>query len=118
MFLSCKNGKVVSRFGTGTMIGAELGPSGYTFDEKVIVALSPAEVARYGSEYRRAVRRGDLIERTQADFDARIEAEKAAERATLEKMAAEAAEAKAAEQAAAEAKKAAEAAEVGAIENG
>ena len=71
MYLSCVAGRAFSRFGTGTAIGCEFSPGeGYRFDERVIVSLSVDEVMRYGAEYRRGVRRGDLRERTREEFEA------------------------------------------------
>ena len=79
-YFSAKADRLVTRYGTNTYIGASVTAKAgekpvITSNEKVVVAISDAEFAKYGREYLRLEREGSLIKRTQADFDAMQKAE-------------------------------------------
>jgi hypothetical protein len=69
-YFSCVPGRTVARFGTREFIGARRTPDAMLFDPTKIVAIPVTECLRYHREYRNALRRKELIERTKADWDA------------------------------------------------
>ncbi len=115
-YYSAKADVLVTRYGTGSYIGASVsvpteGPlKGQTVltHTSEVVALTDAEFAKYMREYLQLEREGSLIQRTEKDHKAWVDAEtKAVEKETADR---EAAEKKAvAEQEAAEKKVAADA---------
>lgn len=121
VYVSCVPGKLVTRFGTGTYIGALVAPSGAaSFDPREVVAIPIAEWAKYTREYGRLLRGGDLIERSAQEHEAFVKAQAAAAQKEADDVKAEAGkrealEKKAAEQAAKE-KEAARKAAVAAAE--
>lgn len=107
-FLSCVEGKLVARYGSGTFytangsIGAHRDPTSgeLKWNPAEVVALSPAEAARYAREYDHAVRSDSLVERSEADYLAWVKAQKDRQKQVEDEIKAEA------DKAAAEAKKA------------
>jgi hypothetical protein len=68
LFVSCVEGAVVQRYGTGTFIGAErraLEPTVIDYHPAIIVAIPHDEFRKYRREYLRAVRDGSLVEHTE-----------------------------------------------------
>jgi hypothetical protein len=73
LYVSAVKGHLVTRFGTGLLIGATRDPkdpSKVTWDEDEIAKISPEELAPYRREYARALRDGALKKREAADFKA------------------------------------------------
>lgn len=79
LYVSCVDGKPVSRFRLGgrggaraaDLIGATRGEGrAITYDVERVVMISGAEVAAFGREYERAIRDGNLTRRTAEDFTA------------------------------------------------
>ena len=115
-YYSAKADVLVTRYGTGSYIGAKVtvpteGPlKGQTVLTHTgeVVALTDAEFSKYMREYLQLEREGSLIQRTEKDYKAWVEAEaKATEKETADREAAE--KKAAAEQEAAEKKAKAEA---------
>jgi hypothetical protein len=80
LFVSCIEGKPVTRFGSRTFIGAEReGDSNviHWFPDRVI-AIPASEHDRFRKEYDRVLRDGDLRVRTKSDWLQQTEAEDAA----------------------------------------
>lgn len=81
-FYSAKPPALVTRYGTGTFIGAAVVMQGgrptivYNTDE--VVAIPDAEIAAYSREYLTHERDGALVVPTEADYLAWLEAEQAA----------------------------------------
>lgn len=64
LFVSCVEGRPVTRFGSKILIGADRDPSQpnkIVYRPKDIVGIPTLEVARYGREYRRLIDEGDLV---------------------------------------------------------
>lgn len=73
LYVSSVPGHLVTRFGTGLLIGAtrdQKDPSKVTWDEELIVKIPEPEGRAYAKEYARALREKSLKVRTLADFDA------------------------------------------------
>lgn len=67
LFVSCVEGRLVTRYGTRTFIGAERrtdDPRVVDFHPEHIVAIPHDEHRKYRREYLRALREGSLVERT------------------------------------------------------
>lgn len=62
-------GRVVERYGTGTFIGAQKTKTKFVQNLAVVVRIPTAEHEKYASSYAQAVRHGDLVERSEADYD-------------------------------------------------
>ena len=71
-FVSSVPGKLVTRFGSRTYIGARITEGGPEWDPDDIVALTGDELATYRREYARALRDGALVERTRDEWMARL----------------------------------------------
>ena len=85
-YFSAKPPALVTRFGTGTYLGASLervdGQVSIKWDEERIVAISDAELSQYLRDYAGLVRDGSLIEWTEDDYKQFCEADaRAAEQA-------------------------------------
>lgn len=93
LFVSCVEGKPVTRYGSRTFIGAERehGTNIIHWFPDRVVAIPSTEHARYRREYDRVLRDGDLKVRTEADWLAQTASEDAAVQAAADKRAAEAA---------------------------
>lgn len=75
LYVSAVKGHLVTRYGTGLLIGASRDPkdpSKVSWDENEIVKLTPEEQAPYRREYARALRDGSLKQRKPADFQAAV----------------------------------------------
>ncbi len=73
LFVSCVEGSLVTRYGTGTFIGAErraLEPTVVDYHPDIVVAIPHDEFRKYRREYLRAVREGSLVERTEQEWRA------------------------------------------------
>lgn len=71
LYVSCVPGRLVTRYGTRTYIGATRDPSaegGVRYDPETVVALTATELADYRREYDRALGAGSLRERTAEDW--------------------------------------------------
>jgi len=70
LFVSCVEGSVVMRYGTGTFIGAErvATPPGLAFHPEIVVAIPHEEYRKYRREYNRALSDGSLAKRTPAQW--------------------------------------------------
>jgi len=71
LFVSCVDGLPVTRFGTGTMIGAarsKAAPDVVTYDPTQIVGIPHAEYDRHRRSYDRALGNGSLKKRSVADY--------------------------------------------------
>lgn len=83
LFVSSVPGHLVSRYGSGGAraaepLGAERDAQGVvTWHPEQVLALSHAELARFGREYRRALARGSLSARTEAEYRAFVAAQDA-----------------------------------------
>lgn len=67
LFVSCVEGALVMRYGTGTFIGAERRarePQVVDYHPDQVVAIPHDEFRKYRREYLRALREGSLVERT------------------------------------------------------
>ena len=105
LYVSAVPGHLVTRYGTGTLIGAARGviekpgdvvdPSQVTYDEQLVVRIPEAEHARYRREYGRALRDGALKLRSKADFEACNAKIAAASKADGDKIASDKAKAEA-----------------------
>lgn len=78
LFISCVDGKPVTRFRIGGVgaralgdpIGAERGEGrAWTYYPERVVMIPAAEVAVFGRIYERAIADGDLVRRTAKDFE-------------------------------------------------
>jgi hypothetical protein len=72
LYVSAVKGHLVTRFGTGLLIGAtrdQADPSKVTWDEGEIAKIGPDEQAAYRREYARALRDGALKARTKAEYE-------------------------------------------------
>lgn len=103
LFVSCIEGKPVTRHGSRTFIGAEReqGTNVIHWFPDRVVAIPEAEHNRYRKEYDRLVRDGDLKLRDESDWRAQNTREDAAVKAAEKTKAAAAAAAKKADEAAA-----------------
>lgn len=71
LFVSCVEGALVTRYGTGTFIGAERranAPTVVDYHPDQIIAIPHDEFRKYRREYLRALRDGSLVERTAAEW--------------------------------------------------
>lgn len=70
LFVSCIEGKPVTRYGSRTFIGAERvhGTNEILWFPNRVVAIPRSEHDRYRKEYDRLLRDGDLKVRTEKDF--------------------------------------------------
>ena len=78
LFVSCVDGKPVTRFGTGTMIGAtrsKATPDVVSYDPTQVVGIPHAEYDRHLRSYERALGNGSLKRRTAADYHAQEKAQ-------------------------------------------
>jgi Na+/glutamate symporter len=78
LFVSCVDGKPVTRFGTGTMIGAtrsKATPDVVNYDPTQIVGIPHAEYDRHLRSYERAISNGSLRSRTAAEYRAQEQAQ-------------------------------------------
>lgn len=103
IFVSCVDGQPVTRFGTGTLIGASRtkeAPTLVSYDPTAVVGIPHAEYGQHRRAYDRALSNGSLRERTDADYLAQERAQAKRDednrQAKLEraKLAAQAAQAK------------------------
>lgn len=78
-YFSVTAGCTVPRFGTDVFIGAVRSKDGMVFDEEKVVRIPVAEVLRYNREYRNALRRKEIVERSVEDWHANQAAQVAAE---------------------------------------
>jgi hypothetical protein len=70
IFVSCVEGRLVSRFGTSCYVGADFDKdNNLRFDVDMVVAIPHAEMAVYRREYEKHLRCGDLLARTVEDFE-------------------------------------------------
>lgn len=69
-YFSAVEGHLVARYGTDLQIGATRGPKGWEINPDLIVAVPMDEVRNFVREYGDALRRGELVKRTQQEFDA------------------------------------------------
>ncbi len=85
-YYSAKADVLVTRYGTGSYIGATVGiakegerkgETVITHDPDAVVAITDAEFSKYTREYLQLVRDGSLIERDEADHKVWLEAEEA-----------------------------------------
>lgn len=89
LFVSCVDGKPVARLplpgarGAGVILGARREGRTLVYDEREVIALSVEEVRVHGRVYERAIREGDLIRRTEKDWQAWQAAQRAAEAQTM-----------------------------------
>ncbi len=94
MYVSSKKGRIVSRYGTATLmnanqwIGVSRDPKDpvwgeLLWDEDAVTALTHAEVARFGREYEKSIAEGSLVKRTEADFRAYVKRQKDRQKAVL-----------------------------------
>lgn len=75
LFVSSVEGHLVSRHGTGLLIGADrdpVKPTEVTWDTERVVKIPAAERASYSREYGRALRDGALKARTREEFAAMV----------------------------------------------
>lgn len=63
-------GRVVERYGTGTFIGALKTKTKFVQDLAIVVRVPADEHEKHSRSYAQAVHHGDLVERTEADYDA------------------------------------------------
>jgi Na+/glutamate symporter len=78
LFVSCVDGQPVTRFGTGTMIGAarsKATPDVVTYDPTHVVGIPHAEYDRHRRSYDRALGNGSLKARSAADYRAQEQAQ-------------------------------------------
>lgn len=70
-FFSSVQGRAFMRRGKGVYIGCKQKPkaTGFVWDTDVVVAIPQSEVDLNLRDYNAAVRRGDLVKRTKAEFD-------------------------------------------------
>lgn len=68
-YFSCVPGSAVPRWGSASFIGATRSGQGFVWNSDAVVAVPVADTARYRREYGRALRDGQLKERTREDFD-------------------------------------------------
>lgn len=71
LFVSCVEGSLVTRYGTGTFIGAERradDPRQVDFHPDQVIAIPDDEFRKYRREYLRALREGSLRQRTEAEW--------------------------------------------------
>ena len=67
LFVSCVEGKPVTRFGTKVLIGADRDPTQprkIRYRPKEIIAIPTDEAHRYGRDYGRLIADGELVEHT------------------------------------------------------
>lgn len=85
-YYSAKADVLVTRYGTGSYIGATVeiakdgerkGQTEISHDEELVVAITDAEFAKYAREYLQLEREGSLIKRTEADYKAQLQVEEA-----------------------------------------
>lgn len=69
-YYSAVEGRAFRRPGTNTFIGAVRRQGGFDINTEAVVPIPEAEIAKYRKDYVMAKRRGDLQERTEADFKA------------------------------------------------
>lgn len=95
LYVSCVDGKPVTRFALGgrggarqgSVIGAVRGEGrAYTYNPRAVVMISAGEVEKFGREYERAIADKHLVRRTEDDFEAWQLAQKAAEKKALEEQ--------------------------------
>jgi hypothetical protein len=67
-YFSCKAGHAVARFGTNSFVGSIRTKSGFKWNEAQVVAIPESEIIRYGREYKRVIKDGALIPRTEIDY--------------------------------------------------
>lgn len=78
LFVSSVEGRIVHKFGSRIPIGVSDTNGKIAWDTQAITMITPADVERYGAAYAKHIRAGDLVERTQEEFDAfKAQAEKA-----------------------------------------
>lgn len=89
LFVSCVAGKPVARLplpgarGAGVTIGARREGRALVYNEREVIALSAEEVRVHGRVYERAIREGNLIRRTEEEWQAWQAAQRAAEAQTM-----------------------------------
>lgn len=96
LYVSSKAGHHVTRYGTGTLIGAEIDlshPGNIRWNEQSIVAIPEAEYLAYKAEYDAVIAVGALAKRSAGDYqaflaarDAKIEADAAKTKAAAEPL--------------------------------
>ena len=81
LFVSSVPGHLVTRYGGARapeLLGATRDAKGVVaWQPDLVLALSHDELARFGREYRRAIARGALLERTEAEYLAFVAAQSA-----------------------------------------
>lgn len=76
LFVSSVPGHLVTRYGSRELLGAERDAKGVvSWRPDDVLALGHLEHARFGREYRRAIARGSLRERTEAEYRAFVAAQ-------------------------------------------
>jgi hypothetical protein len=111
LYVSSVEGHLVTRHGTGLLIGASRDPKKpheITWDTALVVKIPEAELVPYGREYARALREESLTPRTKEDFEAWVKAQAEATEKALVDEKAKAADAEAKAKAEADAKSRAE----------
>lgn len=84
VFVSCIAGQPVTRFGTGTMIGAtrtKTDPTVVSYDPAAVVGIPHGEYNKHRRAYDRALGNGSLRERSVADYLAQEKAQAARDEA-------------------------------------
>jgi hypothetical protein len=95
LFVSAVAGHHVTRFGSSTLIGAEVDlehPGNIRWDEKKVVAIPEAEYQAYRVEYDRLIADGALVRRDAKDYEVYLSArDKALDEANAKRLADDAA---------------------------
>lgn len=79
LLVSCVDGQPVTRFGTGTMIGAtrsKLEPTVVVYDPTAVVGIPHDEYRKHQRAYDRALANGSLVERSADEYRAQERAER------------------------------------------
>lgn len=88
LFVSCVVGQPVTRYGTGTMIGASRtkdDPTVVQYDPTLIVGIPHAELSKHRRAYDRAIQNGSLSVRTAAEYSAQERQQEEAKRVARQK---------------------------------
>ena len=71
-FFSSVEGRSVTRFGSGVLLGCTVKDGVTEWNTKQVVALTAREWALYGPTYLKHLRAEDIAERTLADYQAQL----------------------------------------------
>lgn len=89
LFVSCVDGKPVARLplpgarGAGVILGARREGRALVHNAREVIALSAEEVRVHGRVYERAIREGNLVRRTEEEWQAWQAEQRAAEAQTM-----------------------------------